>query len=215
MISRLRKFGTYGVDGLGDSTTNALAAAITKVEGYAPPGGCIGTTCYPNGTLAYQNNNPGNLRYVVGGYNYPGATPGAGGFAQYPDLATGQAALQHQIQFQINSGQNLTQFFGVYAPPNENNTKNYINTVAAQTGIDPSVPIANYQNGTASAGASTSPSDAFDSTTYPTDGGMSADPTNPSATPTTSITDTLNNMDPVTVGAVGIGIAGILYVLFG
>lgn len=126
--------------GLGDALTSAIASAITKMEGYIPP-----NSSYPNGSLAYQNNNPGNIRYVQGGYNYPGAVPGAGGFARYPDLATGQAALQHQIDVQIASGQNLTQFFNQYAPSNENNTQAYIASVASQTGIDPSIPLKSVQ----------------------------------------------------------------------
>lgn len=126
----------YRRNGLGD-ITSALNAAIQKVEGVYPPG----TPGYPNGSLAWQNNNPGNIRYVANGYNYPGCVPGAGGFCKYPDIATGSAALDHQIGVQVSAGQNLNQFFNQYAPGNENNTAAYIASVSQQTGIDPSVPL--------------------------------------------------------------------------
>lgn len=129
-------FRTFGLSGLGD-VVSSLAAFISQHEGYNP-------------NFA-ANNNPGNLVYVQGGWNYPGAVPGAGGFAKYPDLATGQAALEHQVQVQIASGQNLTQFFNQYAPANTKNgagalqtsaaTQAYIDQAAAALGIDPSTPL--------------------------------------------------------------------------
>lgn len=187
---------------LGDALVDSIAAAIQTQEGYIPP-----NAKYPQGSLAYQNNNPGNIRFLKSGYNYPGASQGAGGFARYPDFATGWAALQHQIQVQINAGQNLTQFFNQYAPSFENNTPGYIASVAMQTGIDPSIPLINYQNGTATTGSSDSstvdPTFVTDASTVPTD-----------ATGT-SLTDTISNMDPVTVGAVVVLGLGTLYVLFG
>lgn len=213
---KLIREGTLMIVGLGklgqsnSSLVSAIAAAITQMEGTIPPG-----PGYPNGSLAYQNNNPGNLIYVNGGYNYPGATPGAGGFAHYPDVATGQAALAHQIQVQIGSGQTLTQFFNQYAPGGTTNaaggvqtnaaTQNYINTVASQVGIDPNVPL----NQLASASGST-------------------DSTSDTGTPTTSgdgvsgavqtVTDAFSNLDftdPTTLATVGITGLAVAYLVFG
>lgn len=136
------------------------------------------------------NNNPGNLVYVGPNQNgQSGVTRGAGGFAAFPSLAAGQAALNNQIQGQVDSGQNLTQFFNQYAPSGTCNaaggcqtsaaTQNYINFVSQQTGIDPSVPL----NTVASNGGATSYSadtpdtgSTFDiSSLFPSDSSSSLD----------------------------------------
>lgn len=207
MISRLRKFGVQGL--AGDTLVNGMADAITQKEGTIAP-----NAKYPQGSLAYQNNNPGNLRFVRNGYNYPGASQGVGGFARYPDVATGRAALEHQIQVQINAGQNLTQFFNQYAPSFENDTPGYIAFVAGQVGVDPSIPLKNYQNGSASIGTfdpssipsipsiPSSPNDVTDSFQQPT----SDDP---------SFISFISDMDPVIVGGTVVVGLGLLYVLYG
>ena len=198
--------------GLGDALVDSMAAAIQQMEGYIPP-----NSQYPQGTVAYRNNNPGNLMYA----GQAGAVPGGvAGFAKFSSYDAGYAALKNQIQYQINKGQNLTQFFNQYAPGNTTNaagavqtpaaTQNYINTVATQLGIDPSIPLISYQNGTANMGDGTStPSDPtttpFDFSTIPT---LLTDST-------TSALDSFNNMDPVTIGAIVVLGAGALYVLFG
>ena len=135
--------------GMGDALVSSLASAIRQVEGYNP-------------NFA-GNNNPGNLIYVKGGYNYPGCVPGAGGFCAYPDTATGEAALEHQIGVQIAAGQNLTQFFNQYAPGNTKNaaggiqtpaaTQAYIDTVSSQLGLDPSIPLNSVQGAYAGPGS--------------------------------------------------------------
>jgi hypothetical protein len=196
MLQSLRTFGAFlptSLSGLGadPATVAALAAAITKMEGTIPPG-----PGYPNGSLAWQNNNPGNIRMVVGGYNYPGCTPGAGGFCAYPDQSTGQAALAHQIGVQVDKGQNLTQFFNQYAPASENNTANYIATVAAQTGIDPNVPL----NG------------ATVATTYDASSSGVQDPSAPASASAFDITDP-TTWDTTEFAAVGIFAATVLYLL--
>lgn len=203
MISRLRKFGVSGL--AGDTLVNGIADAITQMEGTIPP-----NAKYPQGSLAYQNNNPGNIRFNRSGYNYPGASQGAGGFARYPDAGTGRLALEHQIQVQINAGQNLTQFFNQYAPSFENNTPGYIAFVARQVGVDPSMPLKNYQNGSATIGT---PSLTTPDPLLPFD--PSSDTTPPSPSDNPSFTDTLSDIDPVMLGGGVVLGLGLLYVLFG
>jgi hypothetical protein len=123
--------------GLGDALTDCLAGAITTQEGVNP--NFVG------------NNNPGNLVYA----GQSGAVPGAGGFAKFPSVAAGQAALQWQIQNYINRGFNLTDFFNTYAPGNTTNaaggvqtpaaTQAYINNVSASCGLDTSTPLTQIQ----------------------------------------------------------------------
>jgi hypothetical protein len=130
--------------GLGDSGLVAsLASAIGRFEGFLVPG-----------SVAQRNNNPGNLR------SGPGQTgTDANGYAIFPDVATGQAALQNQIQLNIDRGLSLQQFFagepGVYAgyapASDKNNPTQYANTVAGWLGIDPSVPLQSLDAGAAAA----------------------------------------------------------------
>lgn len=144
-----------------------MAAAIRQMEGTNP-------------NFA-ANNNPGNLVYIGPNQNgQTGVLPGAGGFAMFPSAASGEAALESQIQSQINSGQNLTQFFNQYAPSGTCNaaggcqtsaaTQNYINFVSGQLGVDPSIPLNSIQGsytgsayaGSVSGGDDSSSSSGFD-----------------------------------------------------
>ena len=166
MYVRTLQSGLSGY-GLGDTLVSSMAAAIRQMEGTNP--------------AFASNNNPGNVTYVKGGWNYPGCVPGAGGFCAYPDAATGEAALEHQIQVQIASGQNLSDFFNQYAPGNTKNaaggvqtpaaTQNYINMVSGQLGIDPSVPLnsiqASYSGpGSVDSSASADTSDSSDGSSF-------------------------------------------------
>jgi hypothetical protein len=118
---------------ISPAATAAIAQAIQKQEGYAP------------GTLAYRNNNPGNLRFV----GQPGATQGEGGFAKFATYDAGYQALQNQIQLDATRGTDaagkpvttLAELIGSWAPPNENDTGAYIISVSSQTGFDPNAPL--------------------------------------------------------------------------
>lgn len=216
MIQRMRPFGGWGMGRLsGPGIVSPLADAITRMEGWFTPGTVNASGNFPNGSVAYQNNNPGNIRFDPKTV-YPskfGAVPGAAGFARFPDVETGRAALEYQVQAQINKGQNLTQFFEQYAPPNENNTKNYINTVAQQTGLDPSVQLKQYQNGSVDPGVYTPPSSpgSTDSTDY-----TNTPDTSPDSTPATpSDTPAFEDIDPTYIVIGGVVAAGVLYVMFG
>jgi hypothetical protein len=199
---------------LGQTTSPlvaSIAAAITQMEGTIAP-----NAQYPNGSLAYQNNNPGNLQMT--NPPQPGASPGAGGFAKFDSVADGQAALYNQIQYQINSGQNLTQFFNQYAPGGTSNaaggvqtsaaTQNYINTVAQQTGIDPSIPLNSIQSSYTGPGSIV----ASSTNTSDTSGNNEAGTLDLSG-----ITDALSSIDfsdPATlITASAIGVA-VLYAIF-
>jgi len=122
-----RRLGATGVNPLA---LNALAQAIQTQEGYYP------------GTLAYTNNNPGNLVYA----GQPGATQGAGGFAAFSSYAAGYQALQNQIQLDAARGTDVNgnpvttvgQLITSWAPPSQNDTAAYIASVTAQTGFSAS-----------------------------------------------------------------------------
>jgi hypothetical protein len=125
---------------------SAIAAAIQQQEGYAP------------GTLAYQNNNPGNLVYA----GQPGAVPGAGGFAAFPTYAAGEQALENQITLDAVRGTDvngnptttLAELIASWAPASVgNNPAAYTSAVAAQTGFDPNAPLSTLGVSSSGSGA--------------------------------------------------------------
>jgi hypothetical protein len=126
-------FGRLRGGSISPVAVTAIASAIQTQEGYAP------------GTLAYTNNNPGNLVYA----GQAGATPGAGGFAAFPTYQAGLNALDNQITLDATRGTDvngnptttLAQFITSYAPPSENNTAAYIANVSNWTGYDPNAPL--------------------------------------------------------------------------
>lgn len=128
--------------GIGD--INSIAQAVQTVEGYCPPNttyGCApcatGAACaYPAGTVAWQNNNPGNLEYR----GQPGATQ-SGRWAKFPTYDAGYQALLTQIQRQADSGQTMQQFIYQYAPPTENNTERYLSSLESSTGYSRNAPL--------------------------------------------------------------------------
>lgn len=117
-----------------------LAAAITRQEGANP---------------AY--NNPGNLR---AGPGMVGTSPN--GIAIFPDYATGEAALENQIQLNINRGLTLSEFFGGkpgvypgYAPAADANQPNvYTTNVSTWTGLPANVPLNSLDAGALDASGS-------------------------------------------------------------
>ena len=129
-LSRRRLRGSISPDAVA-----ALASAIQTQEGYYP------------GSLAYQNNNPGNLVYA----GQPGATQGAGGFARFSSYNAGLSALDNQITLDATRGTDIngnptttvSELLSSWAPASDprNNTAAYIASVSAQTGYDPDAPL--------------------------------------------------------------------------
>jgi hypothetical protein len=120
--------------GMG-STGNfsAVANAIQQQEGYYP------------GSVAYANNNPGNLMYA----GQPGATQGPNGFAVFPDYQTGYQALLNQISLDASRGETISQFISKYAPASAGNpTQAYAQNVAAAVGLSPNDLLSAAATGT-------------------------------------------------------------------
>jgi hypothetical protein len=129
-----------GLGQTGNSLIDSLANAIARMEGYNVAG-----------SVAQRNNNPGNLRAGTGQIGTD-----ANGYAIFPSVDAGFAALDNQIQLNINRGLTLTQFFqgkpGVYAgyapAADSNDPTNYANTVAGWLGIDPNTQLSSLSPGT-------------------------------------------------------------------
>lgn len=162
-----------------------LAQAIQTQEGYYP------------GSIAYTDNNPGNLMYA----GQPGATAGPGGFAVFDSYADGQQALYNQLNLYATGtcgacgGQPLTieQMTAIYAP-------------ATQPGNDPAVYATNLANAVG-ASPSSSLSDVFAGTASSSD----SDSGSGSGVDLSSLG--LGTVDPMTLALYAVLGVGVLYVL--
>ena len=135
-VSFVLVFGARRLRGsISPAAVAALASAIQTQEGFYP------------GSVAYQNNNPGNLVYA----GQPGATRGAGGFAAFNSYNAGYTALTNQITLDATRGTDIngnptttvSELLSSWAPSSDprNNTPAYIASVASQTGYDPDAPL--------------------------------------------------------------------------
>ena len=97
-------------------------------------------------SLAEENNNPGNLRFV----GQKGATKGKGGFAKFENYNAGLVAMQKDLKAKqtghsstgLNGNNTLLELISKYAPEKDgNNPVAYANTVARQLGITPNTSI--------------------------------------------------------------------------
>lgn len=106
-----------------------LACAIATAEGWFNPDPTV---------LPRRNNNPGNLRAS------PLDRVKNKGYVVFGSPEEGIAGLYHQIAKHILRGYSLRKLIEVWAPPNENNTANYLAETVRRTGFDPEVPLWRY-----------------------------------------------------------------------
>ena len=130
--------------GLGAINYPTIDAAIKKFEGYFP------------GSIAYRNNNPGNLVYAPWQAQYGCSPGGAGGFAQCPTAEAGEAILDYRVSQLVGLGNSLAELLRVWAGPQyPGNTQQsydaYVASVAADTGFDPGVSVLSQAGGAAAA----------------------------------------------------------------
>jgi hypothetical protein len=130
-------------------------AAIQEYEGWGAPGSTINGVHYPNGTPAYRNNNPGNIRCsAVMNALATGCDPD--GFCVFPSGAVGMEALKTGItdvangtsatytalakkEFNVANCANLTlrQFFAIRDPSSDDNDPDkYAQFVGIKLGVD-------------------------------------------------------------------------------
>jgi hypothetical protein len=93
-----------------------------------------------DGTRAWRNNNPGNIRYGDFARNM-GAIGYAGGFAVFPDEKTGFNAIKQLMQTEKYKKLTIFTAIHTYAPPFENNTAAYQRRVEQLTGISGSTVV--------------------------------------------------------------------------
>ena len=121
---------------------NKMCLAIQSREGYFAPGQ---NPSYPKGTPAYNNCNPGNLRYA----NQIGSIGQKNGFAIFPNYQTGFDALKRQILL-VAKGKSkvyprpctIQQFFNIYSPISDGNDPvSYALEVSNKMGVTPSFSL--------------------------------------------------------------------------
>lgn len=93
------------------------------------------------GNRNWRNNNPGNIEYGDFAKSM-GAIGTDGRFAVFPSYEAGREAKSSLI-FESPNYKNLSLADAInrYAPPFENNTQSYLDTVAAAAGVAPGTPM--------------------------------------------------------------------------
>jgi|SRR5271155_3592998 len=170
--------------GIGQVTSGAatIAATIQQMEGYYP------------GSVAYQNNNPGNLMYA----GQSGATKGTNGFAVFPTYQDGYNALLNQLNIYANQGLTINQMMAKYAPAYDNNGNPipgnnptlYASTIAGSLGVSPNTTVADALAGTGGTGG-----------------------TDTVTTDSTLASDTTDSIDPTTLAVAGALTLAVIYLM--
>lgn len=118
---------------------DAWCEAIKSREGFYAPGQ---DPDYPNGTAAWRNNNPGNLRYHTIYKRAIGQD--ASGFCKFKTYTDGYAELRDKLIRHCTTVSDsyyptmtLLQFYKAYAPSSDgNNPLSYAREVANKLGVD-------------------------------------------------------------------------------
>lgn len=145
----------YAFRGLG-ATLNypQIDQAITNFEGKP-------------GDLNYRNNNPGNMVYAPWMAAYGCSAGGAGGFATCVSMDAGQAVLDKRVTDLVSQGDSVSDLLYTWAGPqysgnSQTSYDNYVASVAASTGLDPSLSISQQLSGGSDATTGLDPSTAGD-----------------------------------------------------
>jgi hypothetical protein len=130
---------TTGTGDPGGSLSSAPATTgATSATGngssvtYTNPDGT--TTTLSGGSLAWRNNNPGNIIYGPFAQSQ-GAVGSNNGFAVFPDAATGNTALNNLLNTQTYQNLSVNGAIARYAPAFENNTAAYQSFVTNTLGV--------------------------------------------------------------------------------
>ena len=90
---------------------------------------------YKNGTRAWRNTNPGNIRYSNFAKSM-GAIGTAGRFSVFPSEQVGANALAALLLTDKYKNLSIKDAISRYAPPSENDTNRYQNSIQKATGLD-------------------------------------------------------------------------------
>ncbi|CAJ0701558.1 hypothetical protein LMG19089_02869 [Ralstonia edaphis] len=128
-----KPYGEPEQPGAPAPSTSQSAPAAPAVPATTAPARTGGSARQPRGI---RNNNPGNLNYV----GQAGATREAGPngrFAVFQTAEDGLMALAHQLRLYAQRGINSVRaIISKFAPPSENDTQSYIESVSKRLGVD-------------------------------------------------------------------------------
>lgn len=130
-----------GITGMGGGDSGARPARATADGRDVVYSRGDGTTYKrTGGTRAWRNNNPGNIR--AGKFATDnGAIGAAGGFAVFPDEATGMNATKKLLRSDNYINLTVGDAISRYAPPFENDTAAYHRELQKRTGIAMNTPM--------------------------------------------------------------------------
>lgn len=118
--------GTGPTNGATAATGGGSTVTYTNADGT--------TTTLNGGSMAWRNNNPGNLVYNANTAAL-GAISSNNGFAVFPDVTTGSAALAGILNTQTYQSLSVNAAISRYAPAFENNTSAYQAFVTNTLGV--------------------------------------------------------------------------------
>lgn len=130
-----------GASPMGDSSQGQITQVVQAGAGFTVVRYSDGRVERRTGARNWRNNNPGNIEFGDFSRRF-GAIGTDGRFAIFPSYEAGKAAKEALI-FEGRNYRNLTieQAITRYAPPSENNTAAYINSVVQATGAAPNTPL--------------------------------------------------------------------------
>jgi hypothetical protein len=102
-----------------------LAEAIAHYEGF-----------YVEGSLPQRSNNPGDLEHAPGEAHTTSSPIGS-----FADPATGWTRLEGQLQKYADRNLTVAEMVSIYAPPNENDSAQYLAYVCKYVGCSPDTPV--------------------------------------------------------------------------
>ncbi|MFU2075783.1 integrating conjugative element protein [Gallibacterium anatis] len=138
--------GVYnGINTGGSGKNSGGAGALSKYESsdaYADGRATVYRTAdgkfvrREGGSLAWRNNNPGNIKMGDFAKSMGAIGVGPGGFAIFPDEATGERAIHALLKTDSYNNLSIAKAMERYAPPKENDTELYIRQITKATGLD-------------------------------------------------------------------------------
>lgn len=105
-----------------------LAELISKMEGFGIPG-----------AIPTIRHNPGDLRHAPHASH---AGEGSNDIGIMDSDEHGWADLERQLQLFANRQMTLRAAIYAFAPPNENNTEDYLDFICQELGVSASTPVA-------------------------------------------------------------------------
>lgn len=132
---------TAAVATTGGSSSSPVVSVVDAGKGFTVVRRQDGTVERIEGTRAWRNNNPGNIEY--GDFaKGAGAVGTDGRFAVFPTYEAGRAAKKKLLwETRGYAGKTIAEAINRYAPPVENDTNAYVNSVASAIGVSIDTPM--------------------------------------------------------------------------